>query len=270
MNKIYPYIREDNCSNLPYCLKKDVKGNDIIVVNNEEILLNEENTDLDYQITIFNNYVVGNKYISYILAPKIYLLYEYNEINNKKIGNIKIIDNGRINSICEFVNDDEYVYTHISNDIYVAIIKYDSEYYSKEIIDGYDLINHQVIDCDNVKTNQSLLYNLVNRKRCRFDVIVSIITGKINNNKNRLLDVLSFLLGYKVNDSNYDISLLLAKDYILYNYPELKHICLDSIDIKEKSIDYGLSYFSFNPINHSIKDIKYKNKQKKLCKAPNY
>lgn len=259
MNSVLPYFRCDNSCNLPYSIIKDKKDNDVMIINDIKIPLNIKKSSLDYQISIYNNCKNDSKYISYYLIDKIYLLYEYQENRSSTFGNIEILDNGRKFHLCEFKNDCEFVYRVISNDLYVVILKCDSECFSKEIVGAYDLSEHKLINFSDYDTYCGLLYNVVNKKRCRFDAIFSIITKKINNNKSRVIDVLSFLVNDEVDESNFNNALDVSRKYIISLYPELCNINLNlsEEEIHIKNIEYGLSYFSFNPINHHISNVKY-------------
>ena len=267
MNLIVPYVREDNSCTLPYYIKKDENNYDILVIGEKEIPLNICNSDINYQTTIYNKCFDDYQYKTYQVTNNVYVLYRYLENNYITTGYISVLVNNNEYYLCDFENNDREIYDIIFNNKYIVVYKSDSEYYSREISEGFDIEHEKLIDCTDSKNYKGLLDNVVNKKRCRFDTLISILKGKISEiNKERVFDVLSFLVGYEVNVKNYNDILFISQQYILNNYPELLSIDLNLTDeeIRLQTINYGLSYFKFNPINHTIQDIKYKQNKVKV------
>lgn len=255
---IKPYINEDNSCNLPYVVSTDEFGCDVICFNNKSIPLNVRKSSLDYQLTIYENCFDEYDYSAYQITDKLYIIIKYQDYGNNIQGEFNIIDNGNIVNLSSFINDDNNVYSINFNENYVVLLKSDLDYYDKEIIEAYDIKYKKMIDCHNYDNVQGLMDNVVNKKRCSLDVIISILTGRILDNEGRLFNFLSFLNKCDINENNYKDYLLVSRDYILKLYPELSDLEFNIDEISKETTSYGLSYFTFNPIDSTIDNLSYK------------
>lgn len=267
MNLIMPYLKEDNSCNLPYIIKKDQNNCDVLVTIGKQIPLNLIDTTLNYQLAVYNNCLDEYQYKAYQVMNDIYILLRYRENKYVVSGQIDIIDHGDVYKLCDFENNDTDVYNISYNKNYIVAYRSDPECYTKEIVEAYDIKTKKMVDCNDCNSVNGLLDNVVNRRRCRFDIIVSILTGKVTDeNKGRMFTFLSFLTKEYITENNYYDILLKSREYILNCYPELNNVNLnvpsDQIDLQSNK--YDLSYFTFNPINSIVPNIKYKEKYVKL------
>ena len=262
---IQPYIKEDSCS-LPYDIIKDDFGCDVIKTNNKTIPLNIKNSDLNYQLTIYNICCDEYDYKAFKVTDNIYVFIKYTDYHHRIYGNFNIIDNNNIIYLSCFINDDENVYSLSFNKQYIVLIKSDLDYLDKEIIEAYDIKNKKKIDCDNYNNIEELMNNVVNKKRCRFDVIYSILTGKMLNNESRVYDLLSFLNKVNIDKHNYQKFLDISRKYILSIYPEINKLIINYNGLYNYMQQYNLNYFLFNPIDTTIQNLTYIEDKKKIRK----
>lgn len=267
MNLIMPYLKEDNSCNLPYMIKKDKNNCDVLVMEEKQIPLNITNTTLNYQLSIYNNCLDEYQHKAYQVMNNIYILLRYKKNKYVVSGQIDIIDHGNVYNLCDFENNDMDMYNISYNDKYIVAFKTDPEGYTKEVVEAYDIRNKKMIDCNDYNSVNGLLNNVVNKRHCKFDVIISILTGKITNeNRERVLNFLSYITKENIDETNYYDVLSKTRKYILSCYPELNDINLNisGDQIKLQSHKYSLDYFSFNPIDSTVPNIKYKKQHVKV------
>ena len=254
MKKIcMPFYLDNNSSNLPFYLMKDEKGNDVIYIdNNNMIYTNTKNNNLEKQLTLFTE--CFNKGICSI----------YN-INDEATLVKQIIDN----NINWYINNNDYYIKLYQDNLenmeglnvhfnskYLCVTSYEYGDAIPEVVAGYDLTNNKQLDCEDYNTNNNLYKQLVEIRRVRIDVLISIIKKKILINDDiRLYRFLSLVMNEEINKKNYKYYLDKARDYILSKYSNLTNIDIKDIDDKNK--EYGINYFYFNRIDEDINDLKY-------------
>ena len=143
------------------------------------------------------------------------------------------------------------------------------KYMKTDVFFGYDLTCNKQLDCNDYNTSSNLYKSLVEIRRCRFDVIISILKGKILiDDSDRLFHFMSFILNTKITDDNYKDYLLIARNYILSKYPNLEDIDIkEDIElIKNNSKEYSINHFYFNRIDKNIDNLKYIKNNEKVIK----
>ena len=136
------------------------------------------------------------------------------------------------------------------------------------VVAGYDIKNRKILDCDDFSTANNLYKAIVEVRRCRFDCIYSILSGKVLvEDVFVLYNFLSFILNMQVNDDNIKKSLKEARSYILKKYLKLKSIRInDDVETVVKNKNFEINYFYFNRIDQEIDNLKCK-ENKVLCKV---
>lgn len=246
---IQPYIKEDSCC-LPYVIKRDEFGFDVIIFNNKKIPLNKKNSSVNYQISIYNNCIDDYEYKSFEIIDNIYVFIKYINYPNKIVGNFNIIDNGNIINLNTFINDDKNVYSLSCNDKYIVMIKSDLEYIDKQIIEAYDIDNKKMIDCNNYNNIELLMKYVVNKKRCSKEILEKILNNNIDIDDYLVYDFLSYLNDKKIDNNNYKDYIDVSCKYILNCYPNI--------------YNKDLEIYTFNTINHTINNLTYIENKKKI------
>ena len=260
MKNCIPFYLDNNSSNLPFYLIKDEQGNDVIYIDKNNIIYtNTKNNNLEKQLTLFTE--CFNKGICSI--------YKVND-------NVSVVKQIIDKDINWYINNQEsYIklyqdrLEHIEgvnihfNSKYLCITSYEYGDAMPEVVAGYDLTNNKQLDCEDFNTNNSLYKKLVEIRRVRLDVLISIINNKIFiKDRVRLYRFLSFIMNKEIDKNNYKDYLDEAREYVLSKYPNLLDIEINNIDDKNK--DYGINYFYFNRIDEDITDLKYLSNKSKV------
>ena len=257
-----PFYLDNNSSNLPFYLIVDERGNDVIYINSSNMIYtNTKNNNLEKQLTLFTE--CFNKGICSIYkvnddvsVVKQIIDKDINWYINNKDNYIKIYEDN--------LEHMEGVNVHF-NSKYLCVTSYEYGEAMPEVVAGYDLTNNKQLDCEDYNTNNNLYKQLVEIRRVRFDVLMSIIKKRIFiNDEIRIYRFLSFIMNDKINKKNYKYYLDEARDYILSKYPDL--INADIKDIDDKNKKYGINYFYFTRIDEDIKDLKYLSNKIKVKK----
>ena len=261
-----PFYLDNNSCNLPFYLIKDSKGFDVIYINDKNMIYtNSKTNNLGQQLNLYTK--CFNKGICF--------LYKVND----ELSVVKQINN---NDIIWYINtNDDYLkiyedkFDNIEgvnihfNSKYLCLTSYEYGEAIPEVVAGYDIKKSKLLDCNDYNTSSNLYKSLVEIRRCRFDVIVSILKGKIFiDDKDRLFRFMSFILDTKINEINYKAYLLLARNYIISKYPALENIDIkeDIERIKNSSKEYSINHFYFNRIDSNIDNLKYVKNNEKVIK----
>lgn len=259
--KFFPFFRDDNGSNLPFFIKKDKKGNDVLVVNGQNsIPLNKKNTDLNYQMAVYNEIVLNKETLGYELKANLYLVLNTKYYEKYSETDLKIIHDNKTVNICSYVQDDNNKVYISNNDYYIVVSTYDCKFPVKDIISIYDIKEKKLVDCTDFATANNIYDSVTKHRRCSYDVIASIITESILiPDKQRLYEFMSFLTGYKIDDGNYFFVAPYVKEYILYKYPEFRDqkISKNINKVYKLNDKYGFDYFTFKPIDYKFENLKY-------------
>ena len=263
--KCMPFYLDNNSCNLPFYLIKDSKGNDVIYINdNNMIYTNTKNNDIGRQLTLFTK----------CFNHGICCIYKVNDSVSIVKQFIKNDITWYISNKNDFIRVYQDKYDHLEgvnihyNSKYLCLTSYEYGEAMPDVVAGYDLTCNRVLDCNDYNTASNLYKSLVEIRRCRFDVILSILRGKImTKDSDRLYRFMSFILDNKIDDSNYLDYIYEVKNYVLEKYPSLNDLNInDNYDLNEKNKEFGINYFYFNRIDKDIKSIKYLDKNEKIIK----
>ena len=240
-----PFYTENNSHNLPFYLLKDKNKNDVIYINNNNIVYtNSKGIDISKQILYYN--LCLNKGLCYVYRVT-------DDVNIIK----KVINSDVYYFLCN--NQEEYyIYYHDNrwdneinihaNGNYLCLTSNEYQDYVGDIVFGYDLDKHKLIDYNDPATNSNMYKYLIDIRRCRFDLISSIINNKeYSKDKNILYNFLSFILDTNINEQNYVYGMLEATKIILNQYPNINNI--DNV--------YDVSKFYFHRNCKKVKNLKY-------------
>ena len=245
MNNCIPFYTENNSHNLPFYILKDKNKNDVVYINKTNIIYtNSKNIDLSKQILYYN----------YCLDKGLWYVYRINDdVNIIK----KVINNDAYYFLCN--NEKEYyIYYHDnrwdneinihSNGNYLCLTSNEYQDYIGDIVFGYDINKHKLLDYNDPTTNTNMYKYLIDIRRCRFDLIYAIVNDKNYVKDKRLLyNFLSFILDTNIDEENYVLGLPMAKKMILNQYPNIENI--DDI--------YDINKFCFHRDCKKIKNLKY-------------
>lgn len=254
--KCIPFYLDNNSSNLPFYLTKDTNGNDVIYINDKNIIYtNTKNNQLGQQLNLFIKCFNQGICSIYKINDSVSIIRQF--INNNINWYINTSDN-IINVYSDYIDQIETINIHY-NSKYLCLTSYEYGECVPDVVAGYDLTNNKLLDCSDYNTMNSLYRNLVEVRRCRFDVIASILTGRlVINDINRLFRFMSFILDRSIDDSNYKEYMKITRDYVLEKYPKLNELDISNIkNIDEYSKEFGINYFHFNKMDEDIKDLKY-------------
>ncbi len=254
--KYIPFYLDNNSNNLPFYLIKDKRGNDVIYINDKNMIYtNTKNSNIGQQLNLFTRCFNQGIYSLYKVNDNLSIVKKF--INNDVSWYINTNDDF-IKIYSDFIDHLEEVNIHF-NSKYLCLTSYEYGEAMPEVVAGYDIANNKILDCNDYNTANNLYKSLVEIRRCRFDVIYSILKGEILiEDKDRLFCFMSFIMDEKITDNNYQEYMNIIKNYILKRYPLLCDINLDSIDdIKEYSKGFGINHFYFNRIDTDIPDLKY-------------
>ena len=264
--KCIPFYLDNNSSNLPFYLLRDVRGNDVIYINKDNIIYtNRKNIAINDQMSIYNKCLNQGICYTYKINKNLTLLKTQKE---KNIYWFLFDKENQIGIYQNYFDNLEEVRIHF-NDNYLCITSTEYGDCIPTVVAGYDIKNRKVLDCDDLSTANNLYKAIVEVRRCRFDCIYSILSGKVLvEDISRLYKFLSFVLNKQVNGENIKVSLKEARPYILKKYPKLKNFKInnDVETVKSKNKDFGINYFYFNRIDQEIADLKCK-ENKVLCKV---
>ena len=263
--KCIPFYLDNNSCNLPFYLIKDSKGNDVIYINDSNMIYtNAKNNDIDRQLTLFTK----------CFNHGICSIYKVNE-------NVSIVKQFIKNDITWYIsNKDDYFkiyedkYDHLEgvnihfNSKYLCLTSYEYGEAMPDVVAGYDLTSNKLLDCNDYNTSSNLYKSLVELRRCRLDVIISILKGEILTKDNdRLFRFMSFILDKKIDNNNYKDYISVCQNYVLEKYPNLLELDISDIDnLEDKSKEYGINHFYFNRIDNDIEDLKYVKGKEKIKK----
>ena len=263
--KCIPFYLDNNSCNLPFYLIKDSKGNDVIYINEKNMIYtNTRNNDINRQLTLFTMCFNHGICSIYKVNNDVSIIKQF--INNDII--LYISTNNDFVKIYEDKYDySEGVNIHF-NSRYLCVTLYEYGEAIPDIVSGYDFICNKHLDCNDFYTSSNLYKSLVEIRRCRFDVIISILKGEIlTKDSDRLFRFMSFILDKKIDNNNYKDYISIAKKYIIKKYPDLLDINIDDIsNLEDKSKEYGINYFCFNRIDKKIDNLKYIDNKVKMSK----
>lgn len=253
MNKYIPFYTENNSHNLPFYLVKDNNENDVIYINSNNIIYtNEKNTDMSYQILLYN----------YCLNQGICYIYKI-ENDTSVIKKVKDSDiyyylcdkNNELYIYYQNINDEREINIH-ANGSYLCLTSNCYQDYLGDIVFGYDISKEKILDYNDSITHNNIYKYLIEVRRCRFDTIYSILRGKCYlDDINILYNFLSFILDYQVDEKNCASALDEAKKIILSKYPEVKNIYIKNYE-NINSL-YNINKFCFHRDYKKIKNLKY-------------
>ena len=260
--KCIPFYLEDNSCCLPFYLTSDYRGNDIIYINDTNMIYtNTKNNDINRQLTLFTKF----------FSKGICSIYKVND----EVSIVKQLIN---NDITWYIsNKDEFIkiykdkYDHLEgvnihfNSKYLCLTSYEYGEAMPDVVAGYDLTSNKLLDCNDYNTSSNLYKSLVELRRCRFDVIASILKGEIlTKDSDRLFRFMSFILDKKIDNNNYKDYISIVKNYVLQKYPNLSELDINDIDdFEDENKEYSINHFYFNRIDKNIEDLKYvKGKEK--------
>ena len=264
--KCIPFYLDNNSNNLPFYLVKDSKGCDVIYINDKNMIYtNSKTNNLGQQLNLYTR----------CFNQGIFSIYKVND----ELSIVKQIIN---NDIIWYINtNDDYFkiyedkFDHLEgvnihfNSKYLCLTSYEYGEAMPEVVAGYDIEKSKLLDCNDYNTSSNIYKSLVEIRRCRFDVIISILKGKILiDDSDRLFHFMSFILNTKITDDNYKDYLLIARNYILSKYPNLEDIDIkEDIElIKNNSKEYSINHFYFNRIDKNIDNLKYIKNNEKVIK----
>lgn len=244
---------------LPYIIKQNSLGQDVLVTHNNQINLNKKNSSLNYQRKAYENCLDDLSYEVYEVNKKTYIIKSYNQKDNMCY--IDVIDSHRTN----IYSADDCNPLNISyNNNYITVWDMDYECPMINLLAAYDIKQQRLIDCRDIYTSNSLIDGVIKYRRCMFDVVASILLNKeLMIDKTRLYSFMSFIVNDNVNQQNFWVYTDQIKSYILKFYPELKNIDkqLNQKDILKLNQQYGIDYFVFKQQDHIIPNIKYLSKK---------
>ena len=263
--KCVPFYADNNSSNLPFYLLQDVRGNDVIYINKDNMIyMNRKDIDLKDQIFMYSKCFNKGICFAYKINNDLTLLKQQQD---KNIYWFLLDRENQLGIYHNYFDNLEEVNFHF-NDNYLCITSTEFGDCIPNVVAGYDIKNKEILDCRDFSTTNNLYKAIVEVRRCRFDCIYSILEEKVLlEDKNRLYKFLSFILNKDVNDNNITRSLKEAKPYVLKKYPKLSKFKIrnDIETVREKSKNFGLNYFYFNRIDKEIDNLKYQ-KNKVLSK----
>lgn len=261
--KCIPFYLDNNSCNLPFYLIKDSKGNDVIYINEKNIIYtNTYNNDINSQLTLFTKYFNLGICSIHKVNNDVSIIKQF--INNDIVWYISNKE--------DFIKIYEDKYDHLEgvnihiNSKYLCLTSYEYGEAIPDVVSGYDLTCNKQLDCNDYNTCSNLYKSLVEIRRCRFDVIISILKGEIiTNDSDRLFRFMSFILDKKIDDNNYKDYISIVQNYILKKYSNLKELDIDNIDnLDDKSKQYGINHFYFNRIDKKIDNLKYVDNKVKI------
>lgn len=257
LTKCIPFFTDNNSCNLPFYLLKDEKDNDVIYIKDSNIVyLNIKNSSVNYQIQIYKLCLNKGICSTYPISDSLIIL---KETDNNFIHWYILDEEQKINLYQTETKDSESIQVHF-NKYYICITNLEYGECIPSIVGGYDINNKKIIDCDSFESSNALYKSLVEIRRCRYDCILSILSGKILvKDETILYKFLSFILMINVNNHNINNCMELVKPIVLQKYPELVNdvISFDRDVIKEKCLQYGVNYFWFNRIEKIIPNLSY-------------
>lgn len=261
-----PFYLDNNSNNLPFYLVKDSRGNDVIYINDKNMIYtNCKTNNLGQQLNLYNKCFNQGICSLYKINDELSVVKQI--INNNIVWHINTNDD--YYKIYEDKIDHlEGINIHF-NSKYLCLTSYEYGEAMPEVVAGYDIEKSKLLDCNDYNTSSNLYKSLVEIRRCRFDVITSILKGKIFiDDIDRLFHFMSFILDIKINKTNYKDYLLITRNYILSKYPNLEDIDIkeDIESIKSSSKEYSINHFYFNRIDSDIKDLKYIKNNEKVIK----
>lgn len=268
--KCVPFYADNNSSNLPFFLLQDVRGNDVIYINKDNMIyMNRKDIDLKDQILLYSKCLNKGICCAYKINKDLTLLKQQKE---KNIYWILLDKENQLGIYHHYFDNLEEVNFHY-NDNYLCLTSADYGDYIPTVVAGYDIKNKKILDCQDFYTSNNLYKAIVEVRRCKFDCIYSILQQRILlEDKTRLYKFLSFILNKEVNDNNIRQSLKEARPYVLKKYPKLRKFKIhDDIDtVKEKNKNFGVNYFYFNRIDHEIDNLKHQENKVLSKKKINY
>lgn len=263
--KCIPFYLDNNSCNLPFYLVKDSKGNDVIYINEKNMIYtNACNNDINRQLTLFTEFFNFGICSIYKVNKEVSIIKQF--INNDIIWYISKKN--------EFIKIYENKYDHMEgvnihfNSKYLCLTSYEYGDFIPDVFFGYDLTCNKQLDCNDYNTSSNLYKSLVEIRRCRFDVIISILKGEIlTKDSDRIFRFMSFILDKKIDNNNYKDYISVAKEYVLKKYPNILEMDIDDINnIEDKNKEYGINCFCFNRIDRKIDDLKYVDNKVKIIR----
>lgn len=252
-----PFYSDNNSSNLPFYLLHDRRGNDVIYINEKNIIYtNQKNSEINEQLNLYEK--CFNRGICYS-----YKINKQLSVIKKQIGKdiywYLLNGNDQLGIYQTKYDNLEDIRIHFNNK-YFCLASTEYGDCIPNIVAGYDINKKQLLDCSDYKTENILYKYLVEARRCQFDCICSILSGKMFiEDEDRLFYFLSFIFDKQINQHNYKEYLSIARNYILQKYPKLKNLKIpfDKLKIQEQNKNFGINYFYFNRIDKNIDDLKY-------------
>ena len=258
---VIPFYLDNNSSCMPFYLLNDVRGNDVIYIGkNNLVYLNDKDYPLSYQILLYQLCLDKGLCFAYKINDNTTLLKKQKD--NKV--SYSVLNNATQKSLYKGYFDNlEQLRIHF-NDKYICLTSTEYGDYYEKVIAGYDIEKAKLLDCNDYKTSSQLYEALVENRRCRDDLINSILKEKVLiKDKSRLYNFLSFILNEEINDKNVLDALTKAKSYVLERYPEVLDI--NKKEDKNKDKENDIKFFQFNRIPKKISNLKYK-ENKVYCK----
>lgn len=254
-----PFYSDNNSSNLPFYLSKDTRGNDVIYINDQNMIYtNQKGLEINDQLNLYEKCL--NQGICYYYKIDKELAIIKKQIN-KDIHWYLLNGTDQIGIYNTKYDNLEDIKIYF-NDKYFCLTSMEYGECMPSIVAGYDITQKKFLDCSDYKTENSLYKSLVEVRRCRFDCICSILSGKLLlEDEERLFNFLSFILNQQVNHENLRESLSISRDYILHKYPDLSQINVyfDKSEIEKQSENFDVGHYYFNRMSKKLEELKYLN-----------